>query len=327
MLAGGVGAARFLRGLVSLVDPRRLTVIINTADDDSFFGLHVSPDVDTITYTLAGCVNPEHGWGIVGDSFSCLQALRRFYTDTWFKIGDRDLATHIFRTDCLHRGEPLSRITRRVAEKLGVTARILPMTNDRVRTIVHVAGRGRLRFQEYLVRDRAEGRIRKIFFAGVRRAQPAPGVLEAVRRAQLIVIPPSNPIVSILPIVSLPGVRKALQHAPAPIAAVSPLVGGRPIKGPLHRMLKGLGHEVSAVGVAKIYAGLVDVFALDSADAFLAPRIEALGMRPLVTDIVMRDFEEARALAERLLTALTAMLDGAARASDRRRRSKIHGRC
>jgi LPPG:FO 2-phospho-L-lactate transferase len=299
-----VGAARFLRGLCSLLDPRRITVIVNTGDDESFFGLHVSPDVDTITYTLAGRVNPDHGWGVAGDSFACLGSLGAFYPGTWFQLGDQDLATHIHRTDSLHRGQPLSRITRRIAEHLGVKTKILPMSDDRVRTIVHVANRSALHFQEYLVRDRGQGRVEKIRFAGVRKAQPAPGVLSAIEQADVIIIPPSNPLVSILPILGVCGVRQALRNARAPVAAVSPLVGDKPIKGPLHRMLEGLGHEVSAVGVAKLYRGLVDLFALDTSDAHLAPRIESLGMRPLVTNIVMRTPTQSRALAERLLTEL-----------------------
>jgi LPPG:FO 2-phospho-L-lactate transferase len=304
VLAGGVGAARFLRGLSSLLDPQRITVIVNTGDDESFFGLHVSPDVDTITYTLAGRVDAERGWGVTGESFACLGSLGAFYPETWFQLGDRDLATHIHRTDSLHRGEPLSRITRRIAEQLGVKTKILPMSDDRVRTIVHVADRGALHFQEYLVRDGGQGRVDRIRFTGARKARPAPGVLSAIERASLVIIPPSNPIVSIFPILSVGGVRRALQRARAPVAAVSPLVGGRPIKGPLHRMLAGLGHEVSAVGVAKLYRGLVDLFALDASDAHLAPRIAALGMQPLVTDIVMHTPAHSRALAETLLTEL-----------------------
>jgi LPPG:FO 2-phospho-L-lactate transferase len=307
VLAGGVGAARFLRGLHSLLDPRRLTVIVNTGDDDSFFGLHVSPDVDTITYTLAGRANREHGWGVANDSFTCLEALGTFYPETWFGLGDRDLATHIHRTDCLHRGEPLSRITQRIANQLGAETKILPMSDDRVRTIVHVTDRGAMHFQEYLVRDRAQGRVEKIRFAGASKARPAPGVLDAILRAEVIIIPPSNPIVSICPILSVRALRQSLRKTRARVAAVSPLVGGRPIKGPLHHMLEGLGHEVSAVGVARLYRGLVDLFALDTSDAHLAPRIESLGMQPLITNIVMHTPAHSRALAETLLTELAGM--------------------
>jgi LPPG:FO 2-phospho-L-lactate transferase len=304
VLAGGVGAARFLRGLHSLLDPQRITVIVNTGDDDSFFGLHVSPDVDTITYTLAGRANAEPGWGVAGDSFACLGSLAAFYPETWFQLGDRDLATHIHRTDALRRGQPLSRITQRIAQQFGIKTKILPMSNDRVRTIVHVADRGALHFQEYLVRDRGQGRVEKIRFTGVRKARPAPGVLSAITRANLVIIPPSNPMVSVFPILSVRGIRSALQKARVPVAAVSPLVGSKPIKGPLHHMLKGLGHEVSAVGVAKLYRGLVDLFALDTSDAHLAPRIESLGMQPLVTNIVMHTPGHSQALAETLLTEL-----------------------
>ena len=306
MLAGGVGAARFLRGLCPLLDPARVTIVVNTADDETFFGLHVSPDLDTVTYTLANCVDPRQGWGVARDSFACLDSLQRFYAHTWFRLGDHDLATHIFRTEQLRRGRSLSRVTAEIVARHGVQQRILPMSDQPVRTHVEIAGAGSLPFQEYLVKRRGRGRVRRVRFAGVGAARPAPGVLSALRRADAIILPPSNPIVSIQPILALPGVRATLRGARARVAAVSPLVRGLPIKGPLDHMLRGLGHQVSAVGVAKLYRDFVDLFVLDERDADLAPQIADLGMRPLVTDTIMRSPAQSRRLARTVLRGLGA---------------------
>jgi LPPG:FO 2-phospho-L-lactate transferase len=299
-----VGASRFLRGLVSLIDARNLTIIVNTADDECFFGLHVSPDVDTILYTLSGLISPTRGWGIADDSFSCLEALGRFYGKPWFQLGDRDLATHIFRTDFLRRGGTLSGATRAIACGLGVEPRVLPMTNDRVRTFIEVANRGLLPFQEYLVRHRGAGRVCRIRYRGIGKAKPAHGVLQALRHADAIILPPSNPLVSIGPILALAGVRKMLRSAAAPVVAISPIVGGAQVKGPLHLMLRGLGHEVSPIGVARLYRGLVDVFVLDQRDAAMAAGIAKLGMHPLVTDTLMLDATRSRRLAAVVLAEL-----------------------
>jgi LPPG:FO 2-phospho-L-lactate transferase len=303
VLAGGVGAARFLRGLCSLLEPDRLTLIVNTADDESFFGLHVSPDLDTVTYTLANRVGRVHGWGVEGDTYACLGALRRFYDQSWFQLGDADLATHLFRSDRLRQGDSLSRVTGAIAERHGIRIRILPMSDDRVRTFIDVAGAGSLPFQEYLVKRRGGGVVRGVRFDGIDTARPAPGVLSALRRADAVILPPSNPIVSIDPILALPGVRTALRRRRR-VAAISPLVGGMPIKGPLHRMLRGLGHEVSAVGVAKLYRDFATLFVLDRQDAKLASRIEELGMRVLVSNTIMRSRADSRRLAGRVLEAL-----------------------
>lgn len=304
MLAGGVGAARLLRGLSSLLEPRRLTVIVNTGDDETFFGLHVSPDVDTVIYTLAGMVHPVQGWGLRDDAFGCLTALGRFFDQTWFRLGDADLATHIFRTAALRDGRTLSAVTAEIARAFGVRATVLPMSDAPVRTVVEVAGRGALPFQQYLVRHRARGHVRAIRLRGARRARPAQGVLAALRRARWIIIPPSNPLVSIGPIVALPGVRQALQTARRRVAAISPIIAGAAVKGPLARMLKGLGHDVSPVGVARLYRDLAGVFVIDRRDAALAPRIAALGMRPVVTDTLMTSTAKSRRLAATVLAAL-----------------------
>jgi LPPG:FO 2-phospho-L-lactate transferase len=299
-----VGAARFLRGLCSHLEPDQLTIVVNTADDETFFGLHISPDLDTVTYTLANRVGRTHGWGVDGDTYACLGALRRFYDERWFQLGDADLATHIFRTDRLRQGHSLSRITSTIASQHGIRTRILPMSNDSVRTIVDVVGSGPLPFQEYLVKRRGRGRVRHVKFAGIRAATPAPGVLSALRRADYVIVPPSNPIVSIDPILGLTGVRKILRQRRHRVAAISPLVGGMPIKGPLHRMLRGLGHEVSAVGVAGLYRDFVTLFVLDRQDAKLAPRVRELGMRVLVTNTIMRTRADSTRLAARVLDAL-----------------------
>jgi LPPG:FO 2-phospho-L-lactate transferase len=304
VLAGGVGAARFLRGLSSLLDPRRLTVIVNTGDDETFFGLHVSPDIDTVIYTLAGVVHAGQGWGLHADTFACLRALGRFYDATWFRLGDADLATHVFRTDALRRGRSLTAVTAQIARAHGVRVKVLPMSDAPVRTIVEVRTRGPLPFQQYLVRLQGRGRVTRITWRGVRRARPTGAALVAIRRATLVIIPPSNPLVSIGPILALPGVRSALRASRARVAAISPIIAGAAVKGPLRQMLIGLGHEVSPVGVARLYRDVADVFVIDRRDAALAPRIAGLGMRPLVADTLMAGAAKSRALAGAVLREL-----------------------
>lgn len=301
MLAGGVGAARFLRGLYPLLEPAALTVVVNTADDDTFFGLHVSPDVDTVIYTLANAADPVRGWGRQGDSFRCLGALGDYYHETWFRLGDLDLATHLFRTDALRSGQRLTAVTAALARARSLRTRVLPMSDDPVRTVIDVAGRGPVPFQRYLVKGRGRGRIRRITWRGARRARPSPEVLQALRRSTTVLIPPSNPLVSIGPILSLQGVRGAIRTSEARVIAVCPLVGGRPVKGPLHHMLRGLGHEVSPVGIARLYRNIADTFVLDERDAAHAPRVAALGLRPVVTDTMMSSPARARRLAATVL--------------------------
>jgi LPPG:FO 2-phospho-L-lactate transferase len=305
VLAGGVGGARFIRGVAQRVDPHRVTIVGNTGDDDVFFGLHVSPDLDTILYTLTGRAEPVRGWGLDGDTFACLGALGALGMPTWFQLGDRDLATNLLRTTWLREGRPLSAVTAELGRRYGLQARLLPMSNDPVRTFVHTE-RGRLAFQEYLVRGRGRGRVRRIELAGVRRARPAPGVLAALRTAPAVLIAPSNPLVSIEPILALPGVRATLARRRARVAAVSPLVGNRPLKGPLHRMLRGLGLEVSPLGIARLYRDVAGLLVIDGADVAWAPRLERIGMRVLVTDTVMRTPARAARLAAAVLDALEA---------------------
>jgi len=305
VLAGGVGGARFLRGLSRLTDPRHLTVIGNTGDDEEFFGLHVSPDLDTVLYTLAGRADPVRGWGVKGETFACLETLGGLGLPTWFQLGDRDLAVHLFRSERLRAGWPLSRVTAALARALGVRAAVVPMTDARVRTVVHTPA-GPLAFQEYLVRRRGRDRVRRIEIRGAARARPAPGVLAALRRSTAIVIAPSNPLVSIGPMLAVPAIRRALAARTAPAAVVSPLVGGRAVRGPLDRMLRGLGMEASPRGIARLYHGLVDVFVLDRRDAAYARDVAALGMRPVVTETLMRTPAHAARLAAVVLRELGA---------------------
>jgi LPPG:FO 2-phospho-L-lactate transferase len=295
-LAGGVGAARFLRGLARVVNPVRLSIIVNTGDDEEFFGLQVSPDLDTITYTLASAIDHSKGWGLAKETFRCLEALGRYYSETWFSLGDADLATHLFRTQHLRQGKTLSEVAAAIARAWGIQATILPMSNDPVRTIVHTEA-GALPFQQYFVKGRGEGRVQKVEFRGIATASAAPGVCEALRAADLVVLPPSNPIVSIGPILALPGIREALRATPAPVVAVSPLVAGRPVKGPADQLLRGLGVEVSVVGVASLYRDFLDTFVIDTQDAHHRARLEQLGLHVITTDTIMSDVEKSVALA------------------------------
>ncbi len=302
-LAGGVGAARFLEGLAGVVDPASLFVIVNTGDDALIHGLHISPDLDTVTYTLAGLAHRERGWGLEGDSFRCLQALERLGGETWFQLGDRDLATHLYRTARLSEGASLSQVTRAIAAALGVRAAVVPMSDDPVRTRLRTP-RGELEFQDYFVRRRQRDRVLGVRFAGTARARPAPGVLEAIAKASAVVVCPSNPFISIGPILAVKGIREALRRTRAPVAAVSPIVGGRALKGPAASMMKSMGMRASAPGVAALYRDFVDIFVLDRADGVLAPQVERLGMRAIVTATVMRNRRGKIALARAVLEAL-----------------------
>ncbi len=304
-LAGGVGAARFLDGLARVVPQRELFIIGNTGDDTEQHGLHVSPDLDTVVYTLAGLDNRQHGWGLDGDTFHCLEALKRLGAETWFQLGDRDLATNIFRTERLRAGQPLSAVTRSISAALGVRATVVPMSDQPVRTLIQTKN-GRLDFQTYFVRRRSRPAVLGVQFQGAAEAKPAPGILNAIREAQGIVFCPSNPFISIDPILAVPGMRRALERRRSRTVAISPIVGGRALKGPAARMMRSLGMKVSALGVAELYRGLVDVFVLDHADARFVDLVEALGMRAIVTNTIMSGLAEKKALAREVLTALEA---------------------
>ena len=299
-LAGGVGAARFLTGLVELVRPEDLSVIVNTGDDIELFGLHISPDVDIVTYTLAGIVDDEKGWGIKGDAFGCLSMLKLFGAVDWFNLGDRDFAASILRTDMLKKGFTLSQIAAKISSDLGLKLRILPMTDDKFATYVQIPT-GFIHFEEYMVKWAAKDPVLGVKFVGAEVAKPAPGVIDAILSSERVIICPSNPIVSVGSILSVLGVRSALQKTFAKKIAVSPIVAGVPVKGPADKLLRGLGVEVSAFGVAKLYADFLDVFVIDFADMAEKCRIEALGVKVVVANTLMKDLASKRALAKVVL--------------------------
>jgi LPPG:FO 2-phospho-L-lactate transferase len=307
-LAGGVGAARFLRGLVQVMPPADVTAIVNTGDDDRFHGLLVCPDLDSVTYTLAGANNPDTGWGLVDESFRVMDALDRFGSPTWFRLGDRDLATHLYRTEQVDAGLPLSEVTARITAGWGVATRLLPMTDDRVATVITVAaddGTERdLAMQEWFVKERCEPPVRRVRFDGAATAQPAPGVLEALEQAETILVCPSNPVISIAPILAVPGVLDVLVRRRDRVVGVSPIIAGRPVKGPADRLMGPLGIDVSCVGIAHEYRDFCAALVIDAGDAARAGEVEALGLRAVVADTLMTDARVAAALARNTLAAV-----------------------
>jgi LPPG:FO 2-phospho-L-lactate transferase len=306
-LAGGVGAARFLRGLLRVHDPAGVVVVGNTGDDLRMHGLAVSPDLDSVAYTLAGLADEERGWGLAGETWNVRDALVRLGEPGWFALGDRDIATHLLRTRLLAEGATLSEATAVLCERLGVPVRLLPMSDQRVETRVEVDGPGGpedLGFQEWWVGRQARDPVRRVRFEGVERARPAPGVLEAIAEASGIVLCPSNPVVSIAPILAVPRIRDAIQAASCRVVAVTPIIGGAPVRGMADRLLPAWGVEVSARGVAGLYAGLADAFVLDAVDADQAGDVAALGVDPVVVPTLMRTVDDAAALAKAALAAL-----------------------
>jgi len=297
VLAGGVGAARFLSGLVQVVAPEQITVIVNTGDDREFFGLRVCPDLDILTYTLAGRVRRETGWGLAGDTFHCLEALRCLGSDAWFQLGDQDLATHIQRSARLRQGATLVEVTREIVTAFGVAVELLPMTEAPAPTRLMRRDREPSDFEEYLVRDGAPDDLEEVDLSAAASAAPAPGVLEALDAAQTLLICPSNPVVSIGTIRAMPALEHRLR-ARRDAVAVSPIIGGRPVKGPADRLLRAVGSEVSALGVAKLYQPIAKAFVIDRVDADLAPAIEALGLRVQITNTLMKNARISRELAE-----------------------------
>jgi LPPG:FO 2-phospho-L-lactate transferase len=302
-LAGGVGAARFLDGLTRVVTPDRIFIIGNTADDAEIHGLHVSPDLDTVTYTLAGLSDPKRGWGIHGDSFRCLEALGRLSADTWFRLGDRDLATHLYRTERLRQGAKLTDVTAEISAALGVGAQIVPMSDDRVRTRICTPG-GELEFQTYFVKRGARDTVISVRFEGASDATPARGVIEAIAEAEAVILCPSNPFISIGPILAVRGVREALQRKKDRVIAISPIVGGRALKGPAADMMKSMRLRSAAAEVAQLYKDFVGIFVLDEADRLESVQVEALGIRPVVTNTVMRGLRERKSLARAVIREL-----------------------
>ncbi len=299
-LAGGVGAARFLQGLARIVPERDVTAIVNTGDDIELYGLHISPDLDIVVYTLAGIVDEERGWGVRGDTFHCLETLLKYGHETWFKLGDKDLATHIHRTYLLRSGLSLSEATERLCQTLGLKVKILPMTNDRFETII-MTDKGTMHFQEYLVKRRAQDEVTDVIFEGAEKAQPAPGVIDSILNADTVIVCPSNPVVSIGTILSVKNIKAALKKTEAKAVAISPIVGGRPVKGPADKLMRGLGLEVSAYSVARLYQEFLDIFVLDCVDRAEKERIEGLGLRVIVTNTLMKSIEDKVRLAKAVL--------------------------
>jgi LPPG:FO 2-phospho-L-lactate transferase len=300
-LAGGVGAARMLRGILALTDPAEVTAVVNTGDDIVLHGLHISPDIDTITYTLAGAVSDERGWGLEGETWNAMDALARYGGQSWFALGDRDLATHLYRTQRRSEGATLSEVTAEIVRAWGLRLRVLPMSDDRVETRVTVTGEGEMGFQEYFVRRRHSVPVESLRFAGAEVARPGPDVLVAIEQADRVVICPSNPIVSIAPLLAVAGVAHAVRARRADVVAVSPIIAGAALKGPADRLMTELGHEASVVGVARLYAEVAATLVIDEADAGLAGAVEAEGVQALVAPTIMRGAAEAAALAKVVL--------------------------
>ena len=307
-ISGGVGGAKLALGLSRLLGPDQLTIAVNTGDDERFHGLHVSPDVDTVVYALAELTNPEAGWGVAGDTFRSLEALGRLGGETWFRLGDLDLAMHLRRTELLAAGRTLTEATREICDALGVRHPIVPMSDAPVRTVAQTE-RGDMAFQEYFVRHACEPRITGVRFAGAENAHPSPALSQALADADAIVFCPSNPLVSVGPVLAVPGVRDAVERFAGPRIAVSPIVGGRALKGPAAKMMAELGEEVNNAGVARRYAGLVDVLVLDESDAAEAPSVEALGITAHVAPTIMNADADKTALAREVL-ALALGYDG-----------------
>ncbi|MGB7220179.1 MAG: 2-phospho-L-lactate transferase [Vicinamibacterales bacterium] len=302
-MAGGVGGAKLALGLSRRLTPAELTIVVNTGDDETFHGLHVSPDLDTVMYTLAGMANPETGWGIAGETFRTLGALEQLGADTWFRLGDLDLATHVRRTERLRGGATLSQATRELASALGIRHPLVPMSDDRVRTMA-VTGQGDLAFQEYFVHRRCEPCIMGVRFDGAAAAQPSPGFQAALATATAIVYCPSNPLVSIGPVLALAGVRDAITAFAGPRIAVSPIVGGQALRGPAAKMMAELHEEVSCVGVARRYLGACDTVVIDTVDGAHAPAIEGMGLRASVANTIMNTDRDKEALARHIINLI-----------------------
>jgi LPPG:FO 2-phospho-L-lactate transferase len=310
VLAGGVGSARFCAGLVRNLDPRELTIVVNTGDDENIRGLHVCPDIDTVLYHLAGATEWDRGWGLAGETFTAndrygeLAARLGDYAldlQEWFALGDRDLATHLLRARLLSHGRTLSEATAALANALGIEASVLPASDDLLRTVLENSDGEHLDFQEYFVRRKQKEEIKRVSYQGAADATPAPGVIDAISSAEIVAIPPSNPILSIGPVLAVPGISEAMRATDAVRVGVSPIVGGRALKGPADLILASLGHDVSPVGVARIYEGLLDAFVLDAVDERHAPAVEALGMRAIVCDTIMSGPEEAARVVKTIL--------------------------
>ncbi|HJT01208.1 MAG TPA: 2-phospho-L-lactate transferase [Terriglobales bacterium] len=304
VLTGGTGGAKFVDALRHLLPARELTLVVNTGDDLEWWGLHVSPDLDSIMYVLAGMLSRDRGWGVDGDTFECVEAMRRMGAPAWFNIGDRDLATHLARTQMLRSGRTLTQATAEIAAALGAQSRILPMSDARMETRVRTPD-GELSFQEYFVRERFRPEVRGVRFVGAKQATPAPGVLAAISSAEAVLLAPSNPITSIGPILAVPGIREALRETQAPVAAISPIVGGAAVSGPAGALMNSQGLPVSIAGVAQAYADFLDLLIVDERDAEAAQALRKSGLRLHCAQIIMKTPEDKAALAATVLELVT----------------------
>jgi LPPG:FO 2-phospho-L-lactate transferase len=302
-LTGGTGGAKLIEGLAAELDADELTIVCNTADDTLVHGLYVSPDLDTITYTLAGLIDLDQGWGVRNDTFAVLQQLGHLGVETWFKLGDRDLALHIRRTQLINEGLKLSEVTDQLCRALGIKPKILPMSDEKVQTRVNTP-QGEISFQEFFVKEHWTREVTGIHFAGVEQSQPAPGVLEAMRRAEGVIVCPSNPITSIGPILAVPGIRSALAALEVPVVGVSPLIGATAISGPAHKLMLACGYDPSSLGVARHYGDILDRLFIAAEDQNLASSIQDLSIGPVCTDIRMMTANDKRRLAAEVLAAL-----------------------
>mgnify|MGYP001387119952 FL=1 len=302
VLSGGVGAAKLLNGLVQVVDPSEITAIVNVADDTNLHGLHISPDLDTVTYTLAGEIDPQKGWGLIDESWNAMGMLSRYADIDWFQLGDKDLGTHMYRTNRLLQGATLTDVTEEISRSLKVRVNILPVSDDPIKTFVTTSELGKIEFQEYFVRHKHNLKVKEIQFKGIESATPGPKVIDAITSASVIIIAPSNPIVSISPILSVPGVSEAIQQKRDSTVAVSGIINGKALKGPADRMLVDLGHEVSPLGIAKIYQDLTSKFVIDQADAEHIEAIQKLGLSCLATQTVIPESKESAKLCFTILS-------------------------
>ncbi|HET8562434.1 MAG TPA: 2-phospho-L-lactate transferase [Candidatus Binatia bacterium] len=300
VLTGGTGGAKLIQGLSHEVDPAELTIVCNTADDFILHGLYICPDIDTITYTLAGVSDDAKGWGINSDTFTLLEQLEKYGCETWFKLGDKDLATHIARTKRMREGLTLSQVTDELRRSLGVQATVIPMSNDKVQTRV-ITDDGELSFQEFFVRERWAPEVKAVAYSGIEESRPAPGLINGILQATGIVICPSNPVTSIGPILAVPGIRPALKETKAPVLGISPIIQNAPVSGPAHKLMSAQGSEVSAFGVAKLYADLLDRWFIATEDEKHAGNIETLGIKVVATSIRMDALSDKRRLARELL--------------------------
>ena len=301
VIAGGVGAAKFLRGLLHVYPNKSVTALVNVADDFRLHGLAISPDLDTVTYTLSGQVNPDTGWGRVGETWRVRDELERLGGQTWFNLGDLDLALHLYRTQRLNEGATLTQVTLEICDTLGIEARLLPASNQEIRTQLKVRGQGWVDFQDYFVAQQHSVAVEDLRFEGIENASPGPEVISSLKESDAIVIAPSNPFVSVRPVLEISGVADVLQERRDEVVAISPIVGGAALKGPASRMLEELGFERNAVGIASLYKNIAGTLVIDEVDTELAPRVEAEGIRPLVTDTIMDTPIRAAALAEAVL--------------------------